>query len=516
MTLSAGRCFLRLRRAPVLRILLGLGVVWLASAGAMASATGDHRLRAMTLGGSQPAQAPVAVRVVLTTKTLSRALSVMPVIRFSRLPFPLPRTLGVDDRHQYQRMIGFGAAMTDSSAWLLHDFLSAGQRAQVMESVFGSRGIHLEITRVPMGGSDFTVGGRPYSYDDLPPGGTDPTMADFSIAHDARYILPTLRGVLAVNPGERLLATPWSPPPWMKANQAYDDVGSSGAVIGSDYGPLARYFVKFISAYQRSGIPIWAVTPQNEPAQNASYPNSSLPPAAESRFVTRYLAPALAAAGLGTRIYGGDSVSLGLYVQQLLQTSAAARHLFSGLAWHCYGGEQAMSTVHRIDPLVQQIVTECSPGIIPYAPAEAAISGLRNGAAAFLLWNLALDPAGGPVQPPNTGCPGCSALLTVSEAARRFDYTPAYYQLGQLSRFVMPGAVRIRTDRWVTEFGQASGAYGVTSGLDNVAFSNPDGTYVLVAYNNSSTASRFAVRWRGLGFDYTLAGGAMVTFRWRP
>ncbi len=133
----------------------------------------------------------------------------------------------------------------------------------------------------------------------------------------------------------------------------------------------------------------------------------------------------------------------------------------------------------------------------------------------IVLWNLALDPSGGPVQPPNSGCHGCTGLLKVSERTHRFSYSNNYYQLGQLSKFVQRGAVRIRSDRWVSEFKDVAGPYGVTTGLDNVAFLDPNGTRVLIAYNNSPQGLRFAVSWHGRSFAYTLAAGATVTFTWK-
>jgi glucosylceramidase len=459
------------------------------------------------------ARGPTPVRVVLTTASGSRALSAMPPMRFSRAANRGARTLHVDDRVAYQTMLGFGAAMTDSSAWLLQNQLGPAARQQAMRSLFGRAGIHLDFTRVPMGGSDFTVGGRPYSYDDLPAGQTDQLLAHFSVAHDEAYILPALRQMLHINPGVTVLATPWSPPPWMKANQAFDDLGGRGAVLPVYYQSLADYFVKFIQAYRSQGIPIWGITPENEPDAGSPFPASLMAPQHEAAFVAQNLAPSLAAAGLHPRVYGGDTGADLTYMRTLLASPGAAA--LSGIAWHCYRGEQAMSTIHDSHPTVQELMTECSPGIIPYHAVEAAISGARNWAAAITLWNLALDPSGGPVQPPNRGCPGCTGLLSISERTHTFSYSPSYYQLGQLSKFVQRGAVRIRSERWVSDFRTASGGYGVTPGLDNVAFRNPNGTKVLIAYNSGAHRFRFAVSWHGRSFAYTLAAGATVTFTWK-
>ncbi len=496
------------------RTTAGARVAALALAASLALGSAAPLAQAASRGrGSHPKPAGIPVRVVLTTASLRRALTAMPELRLRLAPTRGVPVLHVNDDVRYQTMVGFGAAMTDSSAWLLYQQLPAPVRQVAMSSLFSRAGIHLDVTRVPMGGSDFTVGGRPYSYDDLPAGDTDPLLLHFSVAHDDAYILPALRQMLSIDPGVEVLASPWSPPPWMKADLAFDDLRGSGAVLNRYYQSLADYFVKFIQAYRSQGVPIWGITPENEPDAFSAFPASYMAPQNEATFVGQNLAPALAAAGLYPRIYGNETGGHLSYAQTLLQSPGAAD--LSGLAWHCYGGEQAMSLVHETNPAIQELMTECSPGIIPYSSVEAAISGTRNWASVILLWNMALDPSGGPVQRPNSGCGGCSGLLRISERTHTLGYNPSYYQLGQLSKFVQRGAVRIDTERWVSDFNTLAGHYGVTPGLDNVAFLNPDGTRVLIAYNSGAHAFSFAAKWHGRSFTYTLAAGATVTFTWK-
>jgi glucosylceramidase len=165
---------------------------------------------------------------------------------------------------------------------------------------------------------------------------------------------------------------------------------------------------------------------------------------------------------------------------------------------------------------LDQIVSECSPGIIPYTAGEALISSLRNWASAAALWNLALDPNGGPVQQPNSGCRGCTGVVTISEQTHTVSYGLNYYQLGQISKFVQPGAVRIAASALAIDFRDPTGLYGVTPGLDDVAFRNPDGSTVLVAYNNNSESwIRFAVTAHGRWFQAAIPPGAMTTFEWK-
>jgi glucosylceramidase len=456
------------------------------------------------------------VQVVMTDADLHQAaLTQEPDMTFSSASLPRGEpVLDVDDHITYQSVIGFGAAMTDSSAYLIHNYLSPAQRATVLQQLFNPRsGLGLNFVRVPIGGSDFTAGGSAYTYDDLPAGDSDPDLADFSVAHDLSYVIPTLQQMLAVNSAIDVISTEWTAPAWMKANDLTSDIGRTGALLGSDYSVLARYVVKFVQAYAAAGIPIWAVTPANEPGTAVSYPSMELTPAAEAQYVAEDLGPAFASADLNTRIYGGDTGGAEPSYAEATEANSGSASAVSGEAWHCYGGQQGITAFHKLYPDVQDLMTECSQGIIPYTGAEAAIDAMRNWASTATLWNIALNPEGGPVQAPNSGCGRCTGLLTINEGLHTIKYNADYYQLGQFSKFVQRGAVRIDTPRWVQDYRNASG-YHVSGGLDNVAFLNPDGSRVLVAYNHSAQPITFGVSWDYEQFSYTLDPGATVTFTW--
>ncbi len=427
------------------------------------------------------------------------------------------RVVSIDTRVRYQRVTGVGAAMTDTSAWLIYDELSPAARSRLMGDLFGSSGIHLAFTLVPMGGSDYTRTGLPYTYDDVAAGHADPALASFSVAHDEAYILPALRQMLAINPRAKVFATPWSAPAWMKANDALNDIGLLGAPLHADYQPLAAYFVKFIQAYSSGGVPVSAIAPANEPNSPAPYPAMSFPEPDEAEWVANYLQPALAAAGLHPEIYGYNAGwESAAYAQQLISSRAGAD--VGGIAWHCYNGAPTiMSAIHKLAPAIDEMVTECSPGLSPYPIAEVMIGAYRNWASTVMLWNLALDPFGGPVEPPNTGCPHCTGLVTIDEAHHRASLLPSYYQLGQLGRFVQPGAWRVASPSFVAYYQQTIpfAAERVTPGLDDVAFLNPDASKVLLAYNTSTAEIPFTVNWSGRSFTYVLAPRATVTFRWK-
>ena len=237
----------------------------------------------------------------------------------------------------------------------------------------------------------------------------------------------------------------------------------------------------------------------------------NLTPGAEAQFIAQDLAPAFETAGLSTRIYGGDTGSAEPSYATAVQSDPGAASASSGEAWHCYGGQQGITAFRKAYSGVQNLMTECSPGIIPYTGGEAAIDAMRNWASTATLWNVALNPSGGPVQAPNEGCGNCTGLVTINQNTHKVTYSLNYYQLGQVSKFVQRGAVRIDTPRWVYDYRDSW--YHVSQGLDNVAFLNPNGSRVLVAYNNSTKPITFGVSWNYQQFSYPLPAGAMATFK---
>ena len=464
------------------------------------------RAASLTVGAAPHAD-PGSFGVWLTTAGLQDALAPMPMISFGAIDPDLP-TIQVSDATRYQEIAGFGAAMTDTSAWLLYDELPPAARALAMAALFRPSGIGLNYVRVPIGASDFTATGVPYTYDDVPAGEVDPSLDQFSIAHDDAYILPTLRMMLELDPSVEILGSPWSAPAWMKGNDALDDLDYAGVLNSQSFQPYADYLVMFIRAYTDADVPIAAITPENEAHTATSYPGMDLD---EDGFITQNLVPTLRAAGLSKAVYGLDGSGL-QYAEGMLSDPTVSSDI-AGIAWHCYAGLEQMSELQAIDPSASMIMSECSPGATAYPTAETVIASLRNDAQAVDLWHLALDPTDGPKQQA-PGCDQCGGLVTVDEPSGTASLNLNYFQLGQVSKFVQRGAVRIASDRWVSDFTDPHSGYGFTTGLDDVALENPDGSKVLVAYDNSTQPIEFQVAWRGQAFSYTLAARAMVTFTW--
>jgi glucosylceramidase len=492
-----------------------LAAVLTAAAGTLAAVT----LTAAPASADQRAprqRARPAVAVTQTTYGAGQRLSPRPGLRFH--PTPGTRRVIRIGRRPRQRFIGVGGAMTDSSADLIEDGLTRRGTRRLMTRLFAtdSAGIGLRFLRVPVGASDFTTTGVPYTYDDMPPGVTDPTLEGFTVAHDRAYVLPALRAALARDRRLYVEAVPWSAPGWMKANDRLDNLDDTGALLAPDYGPYADYLVRFLQAYARAGVHVDALAPANEPGARTSYPGMYLPSPLESQFVTHDLRPALAHAGLHPSLLGWD-LSWGRLPGSNALVRAARHHALSGIAWHCYyGNPHDMAALHHAAPHALQAVDECATGSgDPWVTTELEIASFRNWASAVAAWNLALDPEGGPVQPPNLGCSGCTGLVTVDPFAHRFTLSRDYDQLGQVSRFVRPGARRLASTHFVAYRDRHHRVPTVTPGLDDVVFRNPDGQMVLIAYANSRRPLRFAIAWHGHFIRDTIPPRATLTLRWR-
>ena len=406
--------------------------------------------------------------------------------------------LTFDDSSRLQTIDGFGAALTDTSAYLLVNALTPTTRAQVMADLFSrTTGIGLSLVRLPMGSSDFTDCSCTYSYDD---GVADPTLAGFSTAHDDAYIIPGILQAQSINPQMKFFANPWSPPAWMKTNGSMLGTvdGGAGTLQANDDDPLAQYFVRFLQDYIADGVSVWAITPQNEPSVARDYPGMSWSASDEADFIANHLAPALADAGLADiKILGGDDVGASLSFAQTLFANAGSS--LYATAWHCYHGLGDMTAIHDAYPDTPLYMTECSTGASGIAgdATEQVLVSMANWASGAVLWNIALDTNGGPKM--GEGCVGCTGLVTIDSSSGATSYTLNYYELAQFSKFVAPGAERV--------------AHAGGNGISAEAFRNPDGTYVLVAYNPGDASVTFSVRWDNAGsFRYALAAGATVTF----
>ncbi len=454
---------------------------------------------------------PAPPAAYLTTDDLSQALAPTPVTLGAADPDAgdaggADAVVTVDPSTTYQSIVGFGASITDSSSYVMTQYLSASALSQLLTRLFApGAGIGLTFLRQPMGASDFSSVGN-FSYDD---GASDPALAGFDIAQDLKATVPVLQQVLAIEPWVFVIVNPWSPPAWMKNNDSMNGTGGgsgNSGLAGDAYGPLGIYFVKFVQAYAKEGIPVRAVTPQNEPLNGtATYPAMNLNAASELALIAQDIGPSLQAAGLGTLVWAYDhNWDVGSYPQQILGDPTAGPFT-EGAAFHCYGGAPtAMTTFHQLFPQKSVYMTECSGGTWqadPFASTiDLLIDSCANWARVVSLWNLALDENAGPR---NDGCSTCRGVVTVNSQSGDVTYNADYFALGHFSKFVRPGAVRIASTSSI-------------AAVDQVAFRNTDGRLALVAHNTGASALRVRVGSGSTAMSVRLPADAAMTLTWTP
>ncbi len=473
---------------------------------------------ALVVGGPQPtgaagypstlvspgALAGESVAVWLTTTSDARGRVVarglqpqQPSIAFGPSSPPGNQTVTVDEGTTYQQFEGAGASFTDTAAWVMRGSgaLSQATRDDVMRRLFSpSTGIGAAFLRNPMGASDLAR--FSYTYDD-----TCCDLADFSLARDTAVIALT-KQAKALNPAVKVMASPWTAPPWMKDNNSY----VQGWLRAQYYPMYAQYFVKYVQGYAAQGIRVDYVTVQNEPICCGGYPSMHWNGEGLREFTRNHLFPAFRAAGITTKtlILDWNWDQWNAYGAPQMNDAAIRNDpLFGGIAWHGYGGNVSTQTaVHNQWPAANHYMTEHSGGNwIADQHAEDMLNLIdytRNWDRAWIKWSLALDQNQGPH---NGGCGVCTGLITVHNGDSRHgqvDYTVEYYTMGHLTQFVKPGAHRIATN---------SG-----SAVPNVAWRNPDGSKALIAYNTTGSAQSVKVNWGGQSFTYTLPARTSATF----
>ncbi|NUT46992.1 MAG: hypothetical protein HOV94_06660, partial [Saccharothrix sp.] len=497
---------------------------------ALFAATVLTAVSAAGLGGTtaQAAPGPV-VSAWITTPDRSQLLNPAASTQFGD-GGASGQVITVNPGQTFQTMDGFGASLTDSSASLLYR-LPQAQRDQVMTSVFSpTQGIGMSVLRQPIGASDF-VDGPHYTYNDLPSGQTDLSQSRFSIAHDEAKILPLLRQALQLNPQLKIMASPWSVPAWMKTNNSL--VGGRVKNDPAYFRSYALYLLKFVQQYKAAGVPIYALTIQNEPQNRTpdAYPGTDLPVAHQNAVINE-LGPMLEQAGLGdVQIISydhnwtehpddiADAQRLGVdpepnYPYDALRGSAA--RWIDGTGFHHYNGDAgAQNALHNAFPDKGIWFTEGSgwhgagdsfaqyfADTLKWHSRNIHIASTRAWAKAVVNWNLALDSRGGPV---NGGCGNnpagmCTGVVAIDGGT--ITRNAEYYTLGHMSRFVKPGAVRVGSNN--------------AGDLENVAFRNPNGSYALVVTNIGGGTQRFTISFNGQNATYTLPPNALATFTWTP
>lgn len=410
-------------------------------------------------------------------------------------------TIVVDPETTYQTMDGFGFTLSQGSAKHLLA-MSDSARSALLKELFGNgeKDIRVSYLRLPVAASDLNE--FPFSYNDLKDSlATDPELKNFSLSYDTLDVIPVLKQILEINPTIKLMASPWSPPKWMKDNK-----DSRGGSLLEEFEPAyAQYLVKYIQEMEKLGFSIEALTIQNEPLHPGNNPSLLMLPEQQARFIGRHLGPAFQASGITTKILVYDHNADRPDYPITVLSDSIANPFIDGSAFHLYGGQiDALSEVHQAFPDKNIYFTEqwvgapgSLEGDIPWHVKNLLIGAPRNWAKSVLEWNLSSNPELTP-HTDRGGCEKCLGAVTID--GDFIARNPAYFVIAHASKFVDPGSFRIDSS--------------VAEGLPNVAFIRPDGKKVLIALNDSSQPIHFKIQENEKFIYGSLSPGATGTWVW--
>jgi len=408
-------------------------------------------------------------------------------------------TINIDPSKSYQSIDGFGYTLTGGSAQHLLAMEKSARKA-ILTELFATdkNNIGTSYLRLSIGASD--LNDQVFSYNDLPEGETDLSISKFDLGPDKKEIIPVLKEILAINPKIKLMGSPWSPPAWMKTNNAT----KGGSLKPEFYDAYALYLVKYIQAMKANGITIDAITVQNEPLHPGNNPSLLMLAADQTIFVKKHLGPIFKQHKINTKIIIYDhNADRPDYPISILDDKEAKPYI-DGSAFHLYGGKiEALSKVHEAHPDKNIYFTEQwvgAPGNMagdfPFHVKHLIIGATRNWAKTVLEWNLAADGNYKPHTP--GGCDRCLGAITIE--GNKVTRNPAYYIIAQAAKFVRPGSVRIASNE--------------IDGLANVAFKTPEGKIVLIVLNTGKEQKAFTMTLKNEKSAYSLAPNAAATIVW--
>jgi glucosylceramidase len=406
----------------------------------------------------------------------------------------------IDDNQKYQTIDGFGYTLTGGSAELINA-LPSPQKEQLIREIFSNKGdgIGSNYLRITVGASDLSS--SLFTYNEVPEGETDMSLAGFSLEPEQKDLIPVLKMIRAVNPEIKIMASPWTAPTWMKDNRSY--IG--GRLKPEYYEVYANYLVRYIQAMASEGIPIDALTPQNEPLHPGNNPSMYMEATEQANFIKKALGPAFREAGIKTKIVIYDHNADRPDYPISILNDPEARQYIDGSAFHLYGGKiEALSEVHEAHPDRNIYFTEQWVGgpqnfgeELSWHIENLIVGATRNWSRTVLEWNLAADQNYDP-HTDQGGCDRCLGALTINGSV--VTRNVAYYIIGHASKFVPTGSQRIASSE--------------AEGLPNVAFITPEGEKVLIVLNKSGSAKDFTISYDGKTVQSSLAKGEVATYVW--
>lgn len=409
----------------------------------------------------------------------------------------------VNDAEVLGDWYGFGGTFNERG-WVVLKALSEADRDMAIRLLFSKEdGLGFTYGRIPIGSSDYA--NDRYSHDET---AGDYQMNDFNIDRDLIDLIPYIKAALAVQPNIHFWASPWSPPTWMKTNNAFDrgNIKDDSQTLTAH----ALYLARFVEAYEEQGIHVEAIHPQNEPGYLQDYPSCGWSGQQMSTYIANYLGPLFAERLPDREIWLGtmSNPSSRNIVQTVMNNSAAAAYVSGiGVQWSQdqYVSEYVsnyqlpvMQTEHRCGNFPNGTNTAMAPN--DHAYGVESWGYIRNyinyGVSSYMAWNMVLDTVGHNLDEVRVWAQ--NALLVVDVDAGRLIITPAYYVFRHVAQYVDPGAVRVGLE-----------------GTNGLAWKNPDGDIVAVLYNSDSGDSDTTISVGGSTYEVTIPGQGWATINWQ-
>ncbi|RYE29455.1 MAG: glycosyl hydrolase [Sphingobacteriaceae bacterium] len=422
-----------------------------------------------------------SVTVYTTAQNTDYRLSKTGTLQFAPKAQPAETEISVfvDPSKTFQSVIGIGGALTDASAETFYK-LPKNKQQEILQAYYSKeKGIGYTLARTNIQSCDFSSSS--YSYINK----GDAELKTFSVKHDEQYKIPFIKQVTAAAGGKiNLFVTPWSPPAFMKTNNS---VLKGGKLLPQYRQAWANFYVKFISTYEKMGIPIWGLSVQNEPMATQTWESCVFTGEEERDFIKQYLGPTLHKAGYADKKLIAWDHNRDLVYQRasaVLEDPEAAKYVW-GIGFHWYetwtGGEPQFVNVERVHeafPNTNLMFTEGCVEQFDYAKindwalgeryGRSLVNDFNAGTTGWTDWNILLDEKGGPNHVGNF----CYAPIIADTRTGELHYTNCYYYLGHFSKFVKPGAKRIASS-------------SSRSGLQTTAFINTDGKIAVIVLNLS-------------------------------
>ena len=396
----------------------------------------------------------------------------------------------------YQTILGFGGAFTEATGYAIKK-LSLEKQEKLLSEYFSLSGNCYNFCRLPIGSTDFSP--KSYSYS------SKPDLSDFSIKQDENYIIPIVKEAQKYNPNIQFLASPWSPPKFMKSNRM---LVLGGKLLDKYKQTWADYISKYILEYKNYGINIEYITVQNEPNAIQVWESCTYSPEEEINFVTNYLYPTFNKNNINTKILIWDHNKEKLFTRSTSELATNdALEAVAGIAFHYYSGDhfENISLTQKAFPGKLLIHTEGCTGFSNFNQTEEIknaeiyaheiLGDLVSGANAYIDWNLVLDHKGGPNHKLNF----CNSPIMLNSSSSDYIKNLSFYYIGHFSKFINAGAKRIAHSRY-------------SSDIETVAFKNPDNSIVIILLNRNNFNKEYNLVFKDIFIHDNLDSHAIVSY----